>query len=163
MASPNWLNARVGAPQPQSIVVAPQTPQLTTKITALEALSQSLLATGTGFALGVAHSELRNGLDVHGKPADLIGSVLFGALGFFFDNRYCMTISHCCESVYGFRSAVSLLKVLEMSPRKNAPEITVQEKVVDADVESDPVVTAGKDIDDVPTMTVHGETVAAAE
>ena len=157
MASPNWLQARSATIAP---VQASQNIQIETKITALQALTQSLIATGTGFALGVAHSELRNGLDVHGKPADLIGSVVFGTVGYFFNSQGCMTVSHVCEGVYGFRKAVDLLKVLEMSPRKKADDVKVKD--VTDDIETDPVVAAGKDIDDVPeVVTVHGESVAA--
>jgi hypothetical protein len=159
MATPNWLQSRAAQPV---VVAAPQAPIIQTKVTALEALTQSLVATSTGFALGVAHSELRGGLDVHGKPADLVGSVVFGLAGYFGNSRTCLTISHVCEGVYGFRKGIDLLKVLEMVPRKGKQE-TEKEPAVD-DVEVDPVVAASKDIDDVqeqPVITVHGEDAAA--
>ncbi len=158
----NWITA-ARAPTVQAVAL-PSLPT-TDKITVVEALTQSLAATSMGVALGIAHSELRNGLDVHGKPIDLAGSVVFTLAGYFGKSRTLMTMGNVCEGVYTFRKTIELLKVLEIAPRKDAEPA---KKATDTaeDVEVDPVVVAGKALDpdvvETTGATIHGEAANAA-
>jgi hypothetical protein len=162
----NWITS---AKPTQVQAVALPTIPATDKITVLDALTQSLTATATGVALGIAHSELRNGLDVHKKPIDLAGSVVFTLAGYFGKSRTLMTMGNVCEGVYTFRKTIELLGQLEMTAkhRQAAEAPKAEPKTETENVENDPVVMAAKGLDPEPEsvvdtsgVTVHGEAVA---
>lgn len=136
-SNPRWLQM---AQQQSMAPLPPPTP----KITVLDMLLGSGLSLLTGALLGVADSELKDGLDVNNVALDgvLAGFLLPSAV--MFNSPISASVGNSCLTVYGMRKTRTLLAGLKEKAHAMRESSTEESK--EEEKKEDPITAASEQL-----------------